>query len=362
MKNKLFYVITIFICLFFNSILTFVIVDYKIDKLDLNKEKVVKEVSIVEENTIKESVSKVYDSTVLVETYVGSRLIGSGTGFVYKTDDKYGYIMTNHHVIETAKSIKVTNTAGVVAEATLLGSDEYADIAVLQVDLNFVVSTAEIGKAVDMEIGDTVFTIGSPLGSEYMGTVTKGILSGKDRTVSVSLNSGAYRMEVLQTDAAVNPGNSGGPLVNVNGEVIGIISLKLVENEIEGMGFAIPIEIAMNYAPSLEKGEDIKRPVIGVELADVDNTYSLYLNKVYLDDNISYGSVILKVEDGYPAATAGLKKGDVIIAIDDNKIEDSSHLRYLLYKYEIGSKIKLKVIRDGKQIEIELTLDKANEG
>ena len=358
MKNKILYILTLLICIGVSSAITFYMVENKFKEISLKEEKVIKEVSITEENSIKESVDKIYDAVVLVETYYGTRMLGSGTGFVYKMDDEYGYLLTNYHVIEDSDSVEITNNAGQVVEATILGSDEFSDIAVLRIEKDAVMKVAEIGTSAEMELGDSIFTVGSPLGSEYMGTVTRGILSGKDRVVSVDLSSGKYRMEVLQTDAAINPGNSGGPLVNINGEVIGIISLKLVEDKIEGMGFAIPIEIAMAFVSSLENGEKIQRPVIGVELVDVTSTYSLYLHKIYLDSDIKYGAVITSVEDGYPASKSDLKKGDVIVELDGNKIEDSSHLRYLLYKYKVDDIIKLKIIRGEEEIEVEIKLDK----
>lgn len=356
MKNKILYILTIIICISASSGITFLMVENKFKDVQLKEERTLKTVSITEENTIKESVNKVYDATILVETYRDSIKLGSGTGFVYKKDEKYGYILTNHHVVEDANDIKVTNNAGQVVTATLLGSDEFSDIAILKIDKEAVMQVAQIGSSSDLEIGDSLFTVGSPLGSKYMGTVTRGILSGKDRLVTVSLSSGKYRIEVLQTDAAINPGNSGGPLVNINGEVVGIISLKLVQDEIEGMGFAIPIEVAIALESQLEKGEKIERPAIGIELVDISSTYHLYLNKIYLDNDISYGAVITSVSDAYKSAKDNLKKGDVIVALDGNKVEDSSHLRYFLYKYKVGDKIKLKVIRDKKEIEVEIVL------
>ena len=358
MKNKILYILTIIICIGISSGITYIMVENKFEDVTLKEEKILTEVSITEENSIKESVDKIYDAVVLIETYSNNRKLGSGTGFVYKIDDNYGYIMTNHHVIEDATSIDVTNNADQVVEAELVGSDEFSDIAVLKVNKDSVMQVAELGTSADMELGDSLFSVGSPLGSEYMGTVTRGILSGKDRVVNVSLSSGDYRMEVLQTDAAINPGNSGGPLVNINGEVIGVISLKLVEDEIEGMGFAIPIEVASAFAEQLESGEKIQRPALGVELVDVTSTYSLYLHKIYLESDVSYGAVIVGLEEGYPASTANLQKGDVIIEFDGQKIEDTSHLRYVLYKYNIGDKIKIKVIRGSEEFETELTLDK----
>ena len=360
MKNKLIYVLIIIGCMCISMFGTVIIMDYKLDSKNINCDNTeVKTVSVVEENTIKSSIDKIYDSVVYVGTYYGSELTGSGTGFVYKTDEDYGYVLTNYHVISGNYSVKVTNNDGQVVDATVLGSDEFVDIAVLQIPIDAVMSVASIGESSTLELGDTVFAIGSPLGSKYMGTVTKGILSGKDRLVSVKISSGYYVMNVLQTDAAVNPGNSGGPLVNVNGEVVGIISMKVVEDKIEGMGFAIPIEVASSYIDQLEKGEAVERPVIGIEYADVTSLYSLYLHKINLSSKIKYGVVITDVPKGYPASKAGLQKGDVIIAIDDEKTADSSYFRYILYKYNVGDKIKITYIRGEEEKTVEITLDKS---
>lgn len=203
-----------------------------------------------------------------------------------------------------------------------------------------------------------MFTVGSPLGSSYMGTVTKGIISGKDRQVSVTINNSSYIMEVLQTDAAVNPGNSGGPLVNINGEVIGITSMKLVENQIEGMGFTIPIELVMSCTDTLEKGEKIERPYLGVETSSIDNRFYLRRYNINIPDEVTFGAVIVNVVSNSPASNAGLKSGDVIVTIDDVEINDSTYLKYNLYKHKIGDKVKVKYYRDGKINETVVTLSK----
>ena len=156
-------------------------------------------------------------------------------------------------------------------------------------------------------------------------------------------------MSVLQTDAAINPGNSGGPLVNINGEVIGINSLKLVEDEIEGMGFALPIEEVMLYVERLENGEKITRPTVGLELIDASNSYLLGYYQMNIDTSIKEGAIIYRVVDNSPAALAGLKSGDVITAVDNVKVTDVTHFRYLLYKHSIGDKMKVTYIRDGTE-------------
>ncbi len=361
MKKTITYIITIILSLAVGVCSTIVVYHF-FPMTEPNAETVVKDVTINETNSISSSIEEVYDAVVIIETYNNSQVIGTGTGFVYKIDDEKGYVMTNYHVIEGSDKINVTNIAGQTVEATLLGGDDYADIAVLSIEKSAALKEAKIGDSTDMNLGDTVFTVGSPLGKKYIGTVTKGILSGKDRLVTISSNTGgSYMMQVLQTDAAINPGNSGGPLVNMQGEVIGINSMKLVEDEIEGMGFAIPIEIAMSAVDKLEAGEKVLRPVLGVELIDANNSYTLYYNKIMIDEEIDKGAVVASVEEGYPAEEAGLKKGDVILAINDEEVENSAHLRFLLYKYEVGDTIKITVYRNGKVKEAKINLSKSVE-
>ena len=344
---------------FFGIIGTIVTIHYfPIKTVDI--EKTVSKVEVSESDTIKSGVDKIYDAVVVIESYQGNQLSGTGTGFVYKKDDKTGYIITNNHVISGAGSVKVVSMNNESVTATVLGSDEYEDIAVLAIDSKSVLGVAEIGSSEKATIGDTVFTVGSPVGSEYMGTVTKGILSGKDRTVDVNLDNGSeYIMQVLQTDAAINPGNSGGPICNINGEVIGVNSLKLVQDTIEGMGFAIPIELVMTAVDRLEKGESIVRPILGVETLDTDNTYALYRNNILLDEDVDSGVVIVNVQDDTPASKTGLTKGDVILEIEGTKVKDGAHLKYILYKYTVGDTIKLKYYRNKKIEEVSVKLDKA---
>ncbi len=319
--------------------------------------KTVQDVTLHETNTIKSAIDKIYDAVVVVEEYdTKGNLIGTGTGFVYKKEGEKGYILTNHHVIEEAASIKVLTSQGKEIDAALLGSDEYSDIAVLSIAADEVLQVASLGDSTNAELGDTVFTVGSPLGSKYIGTVTKGILSGQNRKVTVKLSTGSFIMDVLQTDAAINPGNSGGPLLNINGEVIGITSLKLVQDEVEGMGFAIPIELAMASIDQLENGEKIIRPTLGVQLATLDNPYLLRNYQIQIPNNVKNGVVVVAVENGSDAAKAGLQKGDIITKIEDQEITESSHFKYILYQYSIGNTITLTIIRDGKEKTIPVVL------
>jgi len=319
-------------------------------------------VTIEESNSINAAIKKVYDGVVLVEAYNNGRQISSGSGFVYKKDNKYGYIMTNNHVVEGTTNVKVINMSGEETTAEVLGGDSYSDVAVLRIAADKVADVVTIGDSTKAKVGDTVFTIGTPIDSQYIGTVTKGIISSEVKTITVSAQGkGESMMEVIQTDASINPGNSGGPLVNINGEVIGITSMKLVTDEIEGMGFAIPIEVAKSEVDKLEKGQEIKRPYIGVSMYDVTNEAMLYRNNIKLAKGINEGVVIGQVEEGSPAASAGLKAKDIIIEVNGKKIKNSAHFKYELYKHSIGEAVKLKINRNGKSEELILKLSKALE-
>ena len=315
-----------------------------------------KNVTITSNDSINESIDKVYDSVVVVNNYQGGRLAGYGSGFVYKKEGKYGYILTNNHVVDGASEIKLTLSSGEEVSAEVLGTDEYMDIAVLRMDGDKVLQVAEIGDSTEAKIGDTVFTVGTPVSTEYAGTVTKGIISGENREITVSNNGSSYMMEAIQIDASINPGNSGGPLVNINGEVIGINSVKLVESSIEGMGFAIPIEVAMSQIDSLEKGEAIERPVIGVALYDLDSLPLLGYSDLRIDDSIRSGVIVDSVEEGSDADKAGLEKNDIIVEIDGTTVKNSAHLKYLLYKHNIGDTVKLTIVRGGNEKELTLKL------
>ena len=320
-----------------------------------------KNVNITSNDSISESVDKLYDAVVVVQTSFNNQVV-SGTGFVYKMDKNKGYIITNNHVVSSGNVYNIIFSNGESITAEKLGSDAYSDLAVLSVDEKYITGVASIGSSSNMKVGDTVFTIGAPISDEYSGTVTKGIISGKDRMVPVTLNNtGDYMMNVMQTDAAINPGNSGGPLANINGEVIGINSLKLVQQEIEGIGFAIPIDEAMVFVEKLEKSEEIVRPMLGATLLNMSESYELYLSGIVVNTNSPEGVVIGSVTDDSPAKNAGLQKADIITKINGEKINSRAKLRYELYKHEVGDKVDIVYYRNGKEHKVTLSLDKSLE-
>ena len=310
------------------------------------------ETVIVEEGNLSAAVEKVYNSSVMIKTSKSNKLVGSGSGFVYKVDDKHNYIITNYHVVKSGDSFKIVNYKDDEIEAKLLGSDEYLDIAILQIEKQTDMPAVAMGKSTEAKLGDTVFTVGTPLGYTYHNTVTSGIISGLNRQVEVNISSTSgkenYVMEAIQTNAAVNPGNSGGALVNAKGEVIGVISMKLVDSSIEGMGFAIPIEVVMANVATLESGKKIERPLLGIQMLDVTDTWQLYRNNIMLDDGVDSGVVVVVINEKSGAAHSDLKKGDVITKINDSEVKNSAYLKYLLYKYKPGDEVTLTYYRDGK--------------
>lgn len=330
----------------------------------VTKNRTVSETKVTEE-AMEDAIDKVYDSVLCIEVMSSDgTVLSTGTGFVYDKDDKYGYVLTNAHVVSGGTNIQGVLSNNNMAELTLLGSDTYTDLAVLRMDVKDVLQVASIGSSSNIEIGNTVFTVGSPMGATYAGTVTKGILSGKDRLIETSTSNGlsseSYIVKVLQTDAAISPGNSGGPLVNLAGDVIGITSLKLVDDEVEGMGFAIPIEDAMNYVDYLEQGKEIQRPVMGVSVIDLTNPYVLYRYNINVPDNVDSGIYLVEVNNGYPANDAGLRAGDIITAINGEEVTTSAEFKYELYKYSIGDSVEVTYYRDGNEAKTNVKLDKAS--
>lgn len=324
--------------------------------------KLEKEVT-VNENGIADAVEKVYDAVVVVETYRRNTLVATGTGVIFKQDNNKYYVMTNYHVIEDGTTIKIVLTDGNRYEVNVDGGDIYSDIAVLSFDSKEDYTIAEMGSSTDARVGDTTFTVGAPLDADtYSWTVTRGILSGKDRMIEVSTsntlyNSNDYIMKVLQTDAAINSGNSGGPLCNSNGQVIGITSMKLVSDGVEGMGFAIPIEDAIDFANKIINGEDITRPKIGISMVALAGA-SIY--GVDIPDNVENGVAVLSVNSGSSAEVAGLERGDIITEFDNVKIESVAQLKYELYRHNVGDVVTIKINRHGSIKDLQMTLTKGD--
>ena len=286
-----------------------------------------------------------------------------GSGVIINKKNGEIDILTNYHVIKNAKTLTCTLADNTNVKATVKGVDEDHDLAVISIKTSDLsedtlkqIAIATIGDSDKLQVGEQVVAIGNALG--YGQSVTTGIVSATNRSVSTSSDTDKSQ-SYIQTDAAISPGNSGGPLCNINGEVIGVNSLKIVDENVEGMGFAIPIEIVMGLTDRLEKGEAIVRPYLGVTMTEITDEWNLYREGIKIDDEVENGVVITSVEDGSPADIAGLKKGDVIASVDNVKVKSSAHFRYLLYKYDVGDTITVKCYRDSKFKEIKIKLTKS---
>ena len=358
-NNKLINIIIIIIAFFLGAGGMYILVNYAPKSVQTIINKSEKEVTITDAG-IADSVEKLYDAVVVVGSYKNGILATSGTGFIYDQDEKYAYILTNSHVVDGATSVKVKFTNQAVENVEMVGNDSFSDIAVLKINKEKVLKVASIGSVESLRVGDTVFAIGAPINDIYSWTVTRGILSGKDRLVDISgqnNNNSDYVMSVLQTDASINSGNSGGPLANANGEVIGITNMKLVSEGVEGIGFAIPIEDAVNYAKQIRENGKIERPFLGVSMLNTNDTYNLSRYNITIDANIE-GAVIVDVQEKSPADKAGLKTGDVITKIEDYNITSVSRLKYYLYKFLPGDNVKINYVRNGKTYSTTATLVK----
>ncbi|MFP3916541.1 trypsin-like peptidase domain-containing protein [Lysinibacillus telephonicus] len=291
----------------------------------------------------------------------GTQEAGSGSGVIYKVDGDKAYVVTNYHVVEGAKQLEVTLADGSKEEAQLVGSDIWTDLAVVSISSEKVDTVAKFGDSDVLKQGESVIAIGNPLGLDFYGSVTTGVISGTDRAVPVDLNSDGYEdweTEVLQTDAAINPGNSGGALINIAGELIGINSMKIAQDTIEGLGFSIPINTVIPIIEELEKNGEVKRPTMGIGLLDLTDVPAFYQKQTLrLPEEVTTGVVVSEVVQGSAADNAGMQQYDVIVELDGHKIENSIDLRQYLYnETDIGSTLKVKVYRQGKLVNLELKL------
>lgn len=284
-----------------------------------------------------------------------------GSGVIYKKSGNSAYIVTNNHVVKGSNALQVILSNGRKVDASIVGSDSATDLAVLKINSANVKTVAEFGNSNSIAAGQDVLAIGSPMGSEYANTVTKGIISAKSRTLKSGTDG--TLTSVIQTDAAINSGNSGGPLINMAGQVIGINSMKLAGSSdgssVEGMGFAIPSNEVVKIINQLIKNGKISRPSLGISMIDLSRvTTDQQQSVLKLPSSITKGVVIMDVQSGSNAQTAGLEQYDVITKLGDTKITNTSSLKSALYKYKVGDTTKVTYYRDGQSHTATLKLAK----
>jgi serine protease Do len=289
----------------------------------------------------------IVSTNVFGQTVTGA---AAGSGFVITED---GYILTNYHVIDGANSIKVTFDNGKEYTATYVGGEEKNDIAVIKVDATGLTPVV-IGKSSDMLVGEQVTTIGNPLG-ELTFSESTGIISALDRSITMS---DGRQMNMIQTDCAINSGNSGGPLFNSHGEVIGIVSAKYSSGNnsssasVEGLGFAIPMDDVANMVSDLVKnGYVTGKPIMGISVADVDESVTSY--------GVPQGAIIRVVTPDLCGAKAGLQAGDIVTKIDNTDVTSASDLTSAIGNYKPGDKVTLTIFRSGETKTVEVTLEES---
>ena len=291
----------------------------------------------------------VIDSVVSIScTYPGGS--ATGTGVVLTQD---GYIVTNCHVVEDAQAIQVLLTDGRTVDALLVGLDEITDLAVLHITAENLMP-AQLGDSASLRVGDTVVAIGDPLGIALRGTMTDGIISAINRDIDVD----GRTMNLIQTNAALNSGNSGGPLINCYGQVVGINTMKMGDSMsaagVEGLGFAIPSATVSDIVNQIiEQGYVSGRPTLGITGESISNLYHFYYR-------LPKGLYITAVEEGSSAEQVGIQEGDILLSIDGVDIYSQDTLKTQLYNYEPGDQVQAVIYRSGKQYAVTLTVGEAN--
>jgi len=285
----------------------------------------------------------------------GEQVVGGGTGFIISAD---GLILTNKHVVEdTEAKYSVLLSDGTEHDAKVIGRDPTNDIAVVKIESNNL-PVVELGDSDTIKIGQTVIAIGYALG-EYSNTVTKGVVSGLGRNIIAGSQLSSEKLEgVIQTDAAINPGNSGGPLINIAGQVIGINTA--INREGQLIGFAIPINSAKSVIDSVIKYGRIIRPYLGVRYIPLTQEFAEKNNL-----SVDYGALIVRgsqsdepaITAGSPADKAGLAENDIILEIDGTKITEENTLAELISQHQVGDQVSLKILHDGQEKEITVTLE-----
>ena len=278
-----------------------------------------------------------------------------GSGVIYAKQNGKGYIVTNNHVVSGSDSLEIILEDGTKVAAKLVGTDTATDLAVLEIPGSKVPATASFGNSDNVSPGDPVIAIGSPLGSEYATTVTQGIISATNRTVTTQdQNTGQAtgQATVLQTDAAINPGNSGGPLVNAAGQIVGINSMKLASStdgsSVEGMGFAIPSNDVVKIINQLVANGKVERPSLGIKVLDLDQITDDSQSSLKLPSSVTKGVVVYSTTSGSVAKAAGMKKYDVIVKLGDKTVTSVADLHTALYSHSVGDTVSIQYYRNGK--------------
>lgn len=297
--------------------------------------------------TVSPSIVGVSNMSYSPNSYLNINTVQStGSGIIISTD---GYIVTNNHVVSNANKLKVNLASGDEVDAKLIGTDATTDIAIIKIDPSGLdLKAATLGYSSSLQVGDDVLAIGNPLGLKLAGSVTHGIVSALNRSLTVD----GTTYNLIQTDAAINSGNSGGALVNNKGEVIGINSVKVASDGVEGLGFAIPIDDVKDVIEDIIKDGYVHgRPSIGVNIVEITSQLAYYYN---LPSN--YGLYVNSVVEGSAAKISGIEVGDIIVAFNGEKVTSASDFIAKKNEYKAGDTIDLTINREGTEKKVSVKL------
>ena len=329
---------------------------YKVPENEENKNF---ELPPVRNNAVVESVRQVGPAIVGITTQVYDRDVFNrrvevgqsvGSGVIF---DKQGYIVTNNHVVGDSKNVNVSLSSGQTVQGTVVGTDPSTDLAVVKIEGSDSLPVASFGDSDHLQVGETAIAIGNPLGLEFQGTVTVGVISALNRT----LDGMDQRFKLIQTDAAINPGNSGGALVTADGKVVGINSAKIAKEGVEGMGFSIPINQARQIIEELIQNGHVSRAYLGLYGADKDIAARYGYN---WDSNVN-GVLVMKIERNSPLSLSDIRPGDYITAINGKKTDTVRALRDALDGYKPGQTVTITYTHNGQSADTDVLLSEAKQ-
>lgn len=345
--------------LLWNIVLTYQVFSLANNTSEISESTIIKQAATYATTDLTEASEKSANKAVGIRSNSGE-----GSGAIYRSEkldngNSKMTIITNNHVVSGSSEVMVMFANEQEIIGNVIGGDLYTDLAVVSVEADFTVEAFTIGDSSTSKIGEWVLAIGSPLGFDFYGSVSEGVISGHDRKVGVDLNADGsidWDMVVTQTTAAINPGNSGGPLINLNGDLIGINSMKIIGNNVEGMGFAIPINEAVPVINQLIETGEVKRPLIGISGRSITDYSSVHKSYLGIPLDIEKGVVVTEVLKDGAAQEAGVKPLDIIVKFNDEEVESFKEFRVELYKMNSGDEVKLKILRDNKVVDVVVTL------
>lgn len=347
----------------FIGVFLFVLV-YFIYNLDVNLNTPIQKISyqVNVDSIINQAITKASPSVVGVVRSQKNRETGTGSGVIYKLTEDKAYIVTNHHVVKDGDKIEVAFQNKDREEAKVVGSDVITDLALITIPKGNLTENMNFSDSGNLQVGEFVFAIGNPLGLNFYGSATMGIVSSTERLIPIDNDKDGdsdWFASVIQTDAAINPGNSGGALVNVDGKLIGINSMKIAGTQVEGLGFSIPSNIVYQVLSDLEMYGEVKRPFIGIHPVSIEKLKS----EEKLSLGIDYLTKGIYVNDVTPNSSAykrGIKINDVITKVNNEEVKDVTDFRYKIYQHRLGEEVTLSIIRQNKGIDIKIMLETKN--